>query len=122
MFKNHLSVLLLLSALSCSNLETGYHTLNSPTSPRVLPQIEFDTQSCAGAALVTEVTVKTEKQNFTFSPSCKGRLYQSFLVENKLQCILESSMCAEKVTESFVQVHCKNGEGHTVHFPCQTQL
>lgn len=104
--------------VSCSHLEGGRHTANSPTAPQVNPHIEYAQDACQRGAEKTQVVVLTEKENYNFEPSCASRFYESFLVENKLECIVESMMCTGFTGQGEMKVHCTNGESHQVGFEC----
>lgn len=104
--------------IGCTSYSTGQHTAGSATAPKVSPHIEYAETACRQGAEKTHVVVKTEKENFNFDPPCTTRFYESFLVENKTECIVESMMCTGFSGLGEMKVHCKNGESHSVNFEC----
>jgi len=111
-----LGALFLIAA--CSSTDNGYHTANSAVVPHVSPMVEFSYKDCQRGRETGHVRVKTNKENYNFDPSCSERFYQSFMVENKTECVVESSMCTGFTGMGEMAVHCKNGEAHKVHFDC----
>ena len=113
-------VLFALTTLAaCSNLTNDVvSTRHSAISRTISPRIEFSADSCQRGGEKSNVVVMTEKENFNFNAPCTSRFYQSFLVENAVQCVVESQMCTGFTGMGEMKVHCQNGETQTVNFDC----
>lgn len=103
----------------CSNLTNDVvSTRDSAISRKISPRIEFGAEACQRGGEKSHVIVMTEKENFNFNAPCGARFHQSFLVENAVQCVVESQMCAGFTGIGEMKVHCQNGESQTVNFDC----
>ena len=114
-----MNILLLVLAVSCSGLTNDVvSTRHSALSRKISPRVEFAATGCQQGAEKSNVVIMTEKENFNFNAPCASRFYESFLVGNATQCVVESQMCTGITGLGEMKVHCQNGESHSVNFDC----